>query len=368
MFKRNLYLKSLIITVLALGITWFFAAWAAHPETPGERFDRFIAAWTKKCATMKLGRGETTCDILKLKPRDFSQTKLIQVEGQPDPVPQEWLVTAEGQFAHSIKIPNLLPKESGYREGMTSEQYFEHLCEKEAGEFIYKTVANVEGIVQLRPREHATDYMLEHLYALEDPYGTVMEGNSGSGSNYLHSEFSYVGPDGYQFFESKVPPRKPSWPNDTCLRDMDTEFKDIGMPFWRYWGFISWRWDPSSVLGKRICGKPMHAENVITPKSQYGYTWRGISRLHDREMGIAGGELIVLELATNKVLAVRRNYSKSGRVPNNLTGVWWLTAASCPQVSTLVDKKPRKKTNMELLVQVLKPSLAQAQESKEGIK
>ncbi len=38
-------------------------------------------------------------------------------------------------------------------------------------------------------------------------------------------------------------------------------------------------------------------------------TWRGIRRPHDREMGIAGGELIVLDLETNEVLGVRRGYA-----------------------------------------------------------
>ena len=55
-------------------------------------------------------------------------TKFVQVDGQPEPVPEQWLATPEGKFAHSIKIPNPVPKDSGYRRGMTSEQYFEHLC------------------------------------------------------------------------------------------------------------------------------------------------------------------------------------------------------------------------------------------------
>src|SRR5439155_24504843 len=54
-------------------------------------------------------------------------TQFVQVEGQPEPVPAEWAATPEGEFAHSIKVPNPLPKDSGYRPGMTSEQYFDHL-------------------------------------------------------------------------------------------------------------------------------------------------------------------------------------------------------------------------------------------------
>ena len=98
---------------------------------------------------------DTACDILKLKPADP-------------------LATEEGRFAQSIKIPNPVPEDSGYKLGMTPEEYFDHLCKTEAGEFIYKTVENVEGLYMLRPRKEATDYELEHLYALEDPYGQAV--------------------------------------------------------------------------------------------------------------------------------------------------------------------------------------------------
>lgn len=68
---------------------------------------------------------------------------------------------------------------------------------------------------------------------------------------------------------------------------------------------------------------------VATTKSRYGYTWRGISRPHDRELGIAGGEIIILDLQTNEVIAVRRGYIRSGWM-KNLTGIWWLTGQVCP--------------------------------------
>ena len=37
--------------------------------------------------------------------------------------------------------------------GEASYVYFEHKCETDAGEFIYKTVENVEGLYQMRPRD-----------------------------------------------------------------------------------------------------------------------------------------------------------------------------------------------------------------------
>ncbi len=127
----------------------------AKGETPGEHFEKAMKRLADNCAKAKLRPGETGCDLLKLQPVDP-------------------LATDEGRFAHSIKIPNPVPEDSGYKPSMTPEQYFDHLCKTEAGEFIFKTVENVEGLYMMRPRKYATDYELEHLYAMEDPYGYVL--------------------------------------------------------------------------------------------------------------------------------------------------------------------------------------------------
>jgi hypothetical protein len=126
-------------------------------ETPGERFRKAIEKIRLSCESRKLAPGEVCGAVTNLKPADP-------------------LATEEGRFAHSIRIPNPVPEDSGYKPGMTPEQYFEHLCKTEAGEFIYKTVENVEGIYMMRPRERSHRYEFEHLYALEDPYGHTQLG------------------------------------------------------------------------------------------------------------------------------------------------------------------------------------------------
>src|SRR5262245_9826324 len=72
-------------------------------------------------------------------------------------------------------------------------------------------------------------------------------------------------------------------------------------------------------------------KQVLELKSRYGFPWWGIKRTHDRELGIVGGELILLDRQTNEVLAIRRGYIRSGDVRNNLTGVWWLGGYVCPK-------------------------------------
>ena len=266
----------------------------SREETPGQRFDRAMKKLAGNCAKAKLRPNETACDILKLK--------------SADP-----LATEEGRFAHSIKIPNPVPEDSGYKPGMTPQEYFDHLCKTEAGEFIYKTVENVEGLFMMRPRMEATDYELEHLYALEDPYGQAL-------GVWNHPEEYFVQPaiGKYEFLE---------------LRSPSSTVPAGSMKYRRFYR------DPNAHPGKdyptAIDGRFVRVPYIVREKgtdslkSRYGFTWKGIARPHDRELGIAGGELIVLDLKTNEVLAVRRGFIRSGNVRNNLTGVWWLTGQVC---------------------------------------
>jgi len=271
------------------------AGLSARDETPGQRFDREMKVFAENCAKTKLKPNDTACDILKLKPADP-------------------LATEEGRFAHSLKIPNPVPEDSGYKPGMTPEQYFDHLCKTEAGEFIYKTVENVEGLYMMRLREQALDDELSHLYALEDPYGQVL-------GVVRHPQDTYVQPalGKYDFLEMLLSvPRKVARTTSIYKRYYRDENAHPGKKY------------QTAIDGRGVFVPYIVAEaEVATPKSRYGYTWRGISRSHDRESGIAGGEVVILDLQTNEVIAVRRGYIRSGWM-KNLTGIWWLTGQVCP--------------------------------------
>jgi hypothetical protein len=293
---------ALWLRILGVAILISSSAWA---ETPGEHFDKAMKRLAENCATAKLRPGETGCDILKLKLADPFDTE-------------------EGRFAHSIKIPNPVPEDSGYKPGMTPAQYFEHLCKTEAGEFIFKTVENVQGLYMMRPREHATDYMQEHLYAMEDPYGyTDWEAD--------RPQTIFVNPPWglYSFLEVLLMP---------SIRTSVS-----GAKYQRFSGYVQDR-------------SPMIEERVTEIKSRYGYTWRGISRPHDRELGIAGGELIVLDLQVNEVLGVRRGFIRSGGVRNNATGIWWLSARVCPILRPVEQSQKRSDFTYWFVSKVLKPA------------
>ena len=311
---------SQLTIVLTVALIGGLTAQVSVAETVAERFEQAMKKKAEYCATHKIDPANRRCDILKLKPADP-------------------LATEEGRFAHSIKIPNPVPDDSGYKPGMTPEQYFDHLCKTEAGEFIYKTVENVDGLLQMRPRKRATDYELEHLYVLEDPYGHTTD------ESYLVQD-SYVQPatGRYQFLE--MPLSKSSSAGEQYRRYYRDENAHPGKKY------------QTAINGQGVFVPYIVADATVSDiKSRFGYTWRGIDRSHDRELGIAGGELIVLDLKTNEVLAVRRGYMRTGFVRNNLTGVWWLTGPSCPNRGT--------KLTFKFIQEVLRPLPSDVKEKKD---
>lgn len=297
-------MKTRLVSVLMIGaLAGLVSACVSLAETPGERFRKAIKEIEAACAKRKLDPGEVCGGVAKLKPVDP-------------------LATEEGRFAHSIKIPNPVPEDSGYKPGMTPEQYFDHLCKTEAGEFIFKTVENVEGFYMMRPRERVTDDHLRHLYALEDIFA--------------YSDIEYEAPQ--QLFIN------PPWRRYEYFEAPVINHKAPGtQAYHRYFG--------------REQGKtPMKEEAVSSLKSRYGYTWRGITRKQDREAGIVGGELIITDLQTNEILAVRRGFIRSGDVRNSLTGVWWLGGHVCPKY------RDGQVYTYEFISKVLRPKLVSSTE------
>jgi len=243
----------------------------AIAHTPGEVFREKMEGLKAYCANRVLSPGEATCAPLSFKPADP-------------------LATPEGRLAHAIKLPSTVPERT-YHPGMNEEAYFNELC-KEAGEFIFSTAENVEGVMQLRPRNLAGDQMLQHLYALEDPYGY-------RDWEARNPESFYVGPESYRFLER---------PNDINRRTGEVV---------RYYGFD----------GRDR--KTMRKQVAPVAQSRYGFLWRGIRRPNDREMGIAGGELIVLDINTLQVLAVKRGFARTGDDSPHSLGIWWRKATVC---------------------------------------
>jgi hypothetical protein len=92
--------------------------------------------------------------------------------------------------------------------------------------------------------------------------------------------------------------------------------------------------------------------------SRYGITWRGIRRPFDRELGVAGGELAVVDLKTGEILGLRRGFVLA--VPT-LAGVDWGSANVCPEyvLTDWIGKQRGRSKDFDFtkwfLVKVLKP-------------
>ena len=268
---RHVRLQELTLISLGCFIGLFGQVYAANGETVGERFEKAMKKKAEYCATHKIDPANHRCDITKLQ--------------SADP-----LATEEGRFAHSIKIPNPVPEDSGYKLGMTPEQYFDHLCKTESGEFIYKTVEDVEGLYMMRLRDEA-HFEYNHLYALEDPYGHWNQ-------EATEPEMLFVRPSWYSFLETPFVLRNiPHWKREKLHPSM----LSIPPSNRKYLRFLGYDGQDLSTMQKVY---------DTSLKSRYGYVWRGVVRPHDRELGIAGGELIIVELEAGEVLGVYRGYSR----------------------------------------------------------
>ncbi len=169
----------------------------------------------------------------------------------------------------------------------------------------------------MRPRRRATDYELEHLYALEDPYGEMSGDYHNPAERFVQP---YLGK--YRYLE--LPAR-------------NSGAQEKAKNYLRYYRDNDLR--PRREYQTALNGKAVFVPYIVAEqeadsvKSQYAFTWRGVTRPHDRELGIAGSELLILDLRTNEVIAVRRGFVRTGGVRNSLSGVWWLVGQTCPRIS-----------------------------------
>lgn len=244
------------------------------------------------------------------RPHEWKQ--FVQVAGQPEPVPAEWVNTPEGKFAHSIKIPNPVPKNSGYRWTMSAKNYFDHLCKQEAGEFVFKTVKDVESLYFARPPARPSDDDLMDRRKLEAPD--------------IERTFQLrkaLATERAKIFVN------PPW----AVYSLVEEPSFTKTPFVQLSGYRQRGPRPVDDL-------PMNVENVAELKSRFGMTWRGIKRPKDREHAIAGSEWIIFDLTSKEVLAVFRDYALTGNTTNKREGIWWLNAWTCidPERSARSDR------------------------------
>lgn len=259
-------------------------------------------------------------------------TKFVPVEGQALPVPEQWLDTEEARIAHGLKLPDIVPKPvpfdfaaAGADSVFTSKKkaavrYFDHLCSTEAGEWIVKTVKDVEGLYFARPQGPPSSDLIADPYGPEIPWIQrvfLLQGDSlRRSARWLIQLPNY----NYRFVEQ--PTRDVKW--QAGIRE----------PYIRLFGYtrepaLDHNGKPTIYFKDKT---PMQVVGVAQVSARYGYTWRGIRRERDREHSIAGGELLIYDRGTREVLAVQRQFLIASSVRRTRENAAWEIAARCPQL------------------------------------
>lgn len=170
--------------------------------------------------------------------------------------------------------------------------YFDYLCEHEAGEFIYRTVDNVEGILQMRPRDGSKDYFdrMAKGDIPEDPWGHTN----------LEAQEPWLLFRKYRYFE-KIPEGVLSPPVSERRRWHASMYEVLApsTKFVRYYGY-----DGANRTTLNREGRSSH-------KSEFGYSWRSTRDVVDRLFNIYPGEITVVELSRGLVLAQKRGFYRS---------------------------------------------------------
>tara|TARA_R110002096_G_scaffold362410_1_gene555529 strand:- start:4193 stop:4942 length:750 start_codon:yes stop_codon:yes gene_type:complete len=187
--------------------------------------------------------------------------------------------------------------------GEVAYWYFQYKCNTQAGEFIHKTVENVEGVYQMRLRD-PRDYIdrMRRGDIPEDPFGhTNVEAQE------PWTMFVGVRPEySYRFFETTLPPR------ESLQRTRNFRFENDP----NYTGEKYWRYRRLHDSNEDAEHNNMTAEQTSVIESDYGFTWREIRNRWDRLFNVYGGELAVVEFANKEELAIRRGFvlfSKFGK-------------------------------------------------------
>ncbi len=240
-------------------------------ETVGEKFRKALANVDAVCRERKIGpyldpndpeyrrkSGLMNCEVLKIKPYDHAAV----------------LATPEGKFAYSIQLPPPLDKPRVRRADYRSaEEYFEALCEREVIQVSLKGPAYVEGVAFMRAPLIPWRNSLSS-YSEEFAIGSVP-----------------TNPE-----ELLVRPNSPFVFVERMVRAEERK----QFPIAKYL-----RFERSPTDTKKFLVQPI--ERI---SAKYGYVVRGTESFNDRESGIWGGEVLLVDLSTNDVVGIWRAFGR----------------------------------------------------------
>lgn len=236
-----------------------------------------------------------------------------------------------------------------------AEAMFQERC-KIAGEKIYRTAENVEGVFLMKLRPFGINY--GNQFAMTDPYGRDL-GGDGYIESFVRGEFqathsgtpragapSRIGYPYVEVIDSTDGKRYRFTGSVKAIGKKDISAQNIQAELKRNPNFDLNNY--AFVLDKALATGPL---------LRYGVTYDDISTREEREYWIAGSSLKVIDLVTNEVMAERIGYmmdrgqgnTSGGRSP-------WLMAAdhACPEFSSRNGSGAQTYQTLDFVEKVLK--------------
>lgn len=222
---------------------------------------------------------------------------------------------------------------------------YDEKCRTVAGEKIYRTVPDVEGIVLLKVRPERTDKELADLM-----WPGAAFARESRGDEYITMFLGFENPIGR--FNAPTPPISP-----TNRGAIGTKRDSGGLPGYRYIDIIdatdgkryrvtgshkAVRKQDTSAPNVQLAMKndPNYDLNVYEwtldkvpspdPAPRYGVTFEDHVVPEERELGVASSTVKVIDLKTDEVLGEMTLYAWGSTLPSSYNPTPWLTSRICP--------------------------------------
>jgi hypothetical protein len=229
------------------------------------------------------------------------------------------LISACSSFLYSSNTKELQEMLQEMRaRSAKADEMFQERCKK-AGEFIYRTAENVEGVFLLKLRSEKMNK--RDQYRMNDPYGNDFDGIK-KGNAYIETFLQARNEKG--FLDNK---------EVGGYLYVDAIDPEDGKRY-RYTGRIDQPWLRDKRYGEWVREFVLDKVPAPDPAPRYGVTYDDISTREERDYWIAGSSLRVIDLKTNEVIAERIGYMMDRDQGDESFGrAQWLFAArnACPE-------------------------------------
>jgi hypothetical protein len=227
--------------------------------------------------------------------------------------------------ACAVNSMSAADREAAKERRAKAEAMFQERCKK-AGEFIYRTAENVEGVFLLKLRPRGINR--GDQYRMDDPYGRDLDGE-----DYIETFMQ----GNYDSMRPKE--TRPGWPLRIGYYYVDAVDPKDDKRYRYTGGFKEVTHTKSITMGGDGKTKFKTIDFVLDrvlapdPAPRYGVTYDDISTHEERDYWIAGSSLRVIDLETNEVMAERIGYMMDRGQGSTAGGrSQWLMAAdnACP--------------------------------------